>query len=142
MTAPYARSVHGPLVDTSGAAIAADPQCARCGCTESHACEGGCSWVSTEPRICSRCAPAPVFNESIGGALIDSARISVIAALSVLPNSAPIILSPLEPDAPSLHDCLEQAMQWLDAARVQTIERGAPVTSLHTVERKEAEGLR
>jgi hypothetical protein len=33
-----------------------DPKCIRCGCTEDHACEGGCSWASTDPPICSRCA--------------------------------------------------------------------------------------
>jgi hypothetical protein len=125
------------LVDVSGAAIAAEPKCVRCGCTETEASADGCRWVSRDPPLCSSCAkmPVPVFNESIGGALIDSARISVIAALSVLPNSSPIVLSPLEEDGPSLHDCLGQAMEWLDAARVQTIERGAPVTSLHTVDR-------
>jgi hypothetical protein len=28
--------------------------CRVCGCTEEHACEGGCSWV--EPDLCSACA--------------------------------------------------------------------------------------
>jgi hypothetical protein len=27
--------------------------CRVCGCTDSHACEGGCYWV--EPRLCSKC---------------------------------------------------------------------------------------
>lgn len=29
-------------------------QCMGCGCTDEHACPGGCSWVT--PRLCSRCA--------------------------------------------------------------------------------------
>ena len=28
-------------------------RCRVCGCTDEHACEGGCSWV--EPGLCSRC---------------------------------------------------------------------------------------
>lgn len=27
--------------------------CRVCGCNDTHACEGGCSWVA--PNICSRC---------------------------------------------------------------------------------------
>lgn len=34
----------------------AEIKCIRCGCTETLACQGGCSWVSTSPPICSRCA--------------------------------------------------------------------------------------
>lgn len=80
----------------------------------------------------------PVFREHMGGALIDSARISVMAALAMLPPpDAPLIVLPgnaeeeSEDAAGSIHGCLEQAMEWLDAARVHTIEAGAPVTSLH-----------
>jgi len=80
----------------------------------------------------------PVFNESMAGALIDSARISVMAALSMLPPpEAPLIILPgneqeeSEDAAASIDGCLEQAMQWLDAARSHSIDRGAPVTSLH-----------
>lgn len=78
----------------------------------------------------------PQFNESMGGALIDSARISVMAALGLLPEwPRKIVLPGDDPDSrPSLHECLDQAMQWLDAARVQTIEQsGRPPTSLHFV---------
>lgn len=30
------------------------PACRACGCTDLHACEGGCHWV--EQDLCSRCA--------------------------------------------------------------------------------------
>lgn len=78
--------------------------------------------------------PVPVFEESIGAALIDSARISVMAAIGLLPRQ-PVIVLPGDPDeGPTVHDCLDQAMQWLDAARVQTIEQtGTPPTSFHVV---------
>jgi hypothetical protein len=33
-------------------------RCGVCGCTDDHACQGGCSWVS--PDLCSRCAWTPV----------------------------------------------------------------------------------
>lgn len=29
--------------------------CIACGCTQNHACQGGCSWVSRDPPKCSRC---------------------------------------------------------------------------------------
>lgn len=32
------------------------PTCRVCGCTDNHACPGGCYWV--EPDLCSRCADA------------------------------------------------------------------------------------
>lgn len=49
-------------------------KCTGCGCTEEHACEGGCSWISTDPPVCSRCAEqaTPVFRETLGGSLIDA----------------------------------------------------------------------
>ncbi len=31
--------------------------CRVCGCTDQHACEGGCYWVG--PALCSRCAAGP-----------------------------------------------------------------------------------
>lgn len=31
-----------------------EPACRVCGCTDLHACEGGCYWV--EPDLCSQCA--------------------------------------------------------------------------------------
>lgn len=79
--------------------------------------------------------PLPVFNESMGAALIDSARITTMTAIGLLPEFQPLVASPLEDEHPSLHQCLEQAMQWLDAARAITVDMGAPVTSLHVVKR-------
>jgi hypothetical protein len=39
--------------------LPADSQCIRCGCTDSQACEGGCSWAvidrNTHQGICSSC---------------------------------------------------------------------------------------
>lgn len=80
----------------------------------------------------------PVFQESMAGALIDSARISVMAALTMLPQlDVPLIVLPgdteqmAEDAAASVQGCLEQAMDWLDAARAHTVAAGAPVTSFH-----------
>lgn len=80
----------------------------------------------------------PVFHETMAGALIDSARISVTAALAMLPPpDVPLIVLPgdaeemAEDAAATVHGCLEQAMEWLDAARVHSVAAGAPVTSLH-----------
>lgn len=30
-------------------------RCTVCGCTDSYACEGGCSWASINPLVCSAC---------------------------------------------------------------------------------------
>jgi len=38
----------GPLFDVVA--------CVLCGCTDDHACPGGCSWALGEPPLCSRCA--------------------------------------------------------------------------------------
>jgi hypothetical protein len=32
-----------------------DLACAVCGCTEDHACEGGCSWACEDPAVCTAC---------------------------------------------------------------------------------------
>lgn len=87
----------------------------------------------------------PVYIESLGGSLIDSARISVMAALAMLPPPvAPLIVLPgseqqmAEDSASSVHGCLEQAMEWLDAARVRAMgelaAKGVPPTSLHAID--------
>ncbi len=86
----------------------------------------------------------PLYFESLAGSLIDSARISVMASLAMLPPpEVPLIILPgsesemAEDAANSVHGCLEQAMQWLDAARALSAEelaaKGAPPTSLHVV---------
>ncbi len=31
--------------------------CTFCGCTDDHACEGGCTWVDNDHTICSECIP-------------------------------------------------------------------------------------
>ena len=35
-----------------------EPTCRECGCTDDHACEGGCYWV--EEGLCSNCAPLDI----------------------------------------------------------------------------------
>ncbi|MHB1681619.1 MAG: hypothetical protein ACYCYO_02145 [Bacilli bacterium] len=46
-----------PAVHTSGAAVPApageERTCLVCGCTDDHACEGGCFWVAHD--LCSAC---------------------------------------------------------------------------------------
>jgi hypothetical protein len=33
----------------------ADMACIVCGCTDGHACAGGCYWISADPPVCSAC---------------------------------------------------------------------------------------
>lgn len=86
----------------------------------------------------------PHFQESLGGSLIDAARISVMGAMALLPApDVPRIILPNTADqmaddaAASVHGCLEQAMEWLNAARAFTMEQmaaqGHPPTSFHHV---------
>lgn len=93
----------------------------------------------------------PVYIESLGGSLIDAARIAVMGALAMLPPPvAPLIVLPGTDDqmaddaAATAHGCLEQAMQWLDAARVhaagELAAKGAPPTSFHAIRPTATEG--
>jgi hypothetical protein len=86
----------------------------------------------------------PVYQEQIGGALIDAARISVMGAIALLPPpEVPRIIMPgtdqqmAEDAACSVHGCLDEAMRWLDAARAMAAlhleTKGSPPTSLHVV---------
>ena len=90
--------------------------------------------------------PVPVYIESLGGSLIDAARIAVMGALTLLPAPpAPLIVLPGTPQqeaedaASTVQGCLEMAMEWLDAARAmaaeQLTEKGEPLTSLHVIDR-------
>ncbi len=47
-------------------------QCMFCGCTDDHACPGGCSWV--ELNVCSRCKDRLNGNELISGEEIKALR--------------------------------------------------------------------
>jgi len=38
-------------------------RCRVCGCTTDRACPGGCSWVSTNPPICSACLPPELLDD-------------------------------------------------------------------------------
>lgn len=55
---PTAAAVELVLADSrvSRATLYVDPElaCSVCGCTNTNACAGGCSW--TLPGLCSRCA--------------------------------------------------------------------------------------
>jgi len=31
-------------------------ECQACGCTDEHACPGGCVWANASATLCSRCA--------------------------------------------------------------------------------------
>jgi hypothetical protein len=92
--------------------------------------------ANKKPEPAAAEATPPVFNESIADALIDSARISVMAAIELRPfYERPLIVMPDdEAQPPNVHECLSQAMQWLNAARAMTIEQAALApTSIHVV---------
>jgi len=82
-----------------------------------------------------------VVVESLPAALIDGARISVMAAHTMFasdPTMAPLIVLPGEEEVPTVIECLGQAMQWLNAARELAAQAGPPPTSLHVIERPAA----
>jgi hypothetical protein len=35
-----------------------DQACRKCGCTDDHACPGGCFWIADD--LCSACGPRPM----------------------------------------------------------------------------------
>lgn len=57
--AQFAAALHGP-------------RCRHCRCTEMNACEGGCSWISKNPYVCS--SPACVRKEARGKVRSSGAR--------------------------------------------------------------------
>lgn len=86
------------------------------------------------PPTIERDEAVPVFDETMGGALIDAARINVMAALQACPDFGRQIVIPGQAETPTVHDCLAQAMEWLDAARALSLEQlGGPPTSIHVV---------
>lgn len=60
----------GKQVGDPKRAAKADPVCTVCGCTEDNACEGGCSWATTDPYVCSECVDTEelVEDEELVGA--------------------------------------------------------------------------
>ena len=46
--------------------------CRICGCTDDHACEGGCCWVDADHTVCSSCAGT---REDLAGTLKDIVRL-------------------------------------------------------------------
>lgn len=50
------------------------------------------------------------------------------------PEAEPAIVVPGAERLPSVADRLEQALQWLDAARALTVREGPAPTSLHVIE--------
>lgn len=82
--------------------------------------------MGTEPQS------VPVFDEEMGGALIDAARISVMAAMRDFPEPSSALVVPGDEPRHTVGDCLAEAMMWLDAARGLSMQGKAP-TSLHVV---------
>lgn len=50
----HRNSTHRIVRFQSGSQLKKPQSCILCGCTQYHACPGGCSWVL--PNLCSRCA--------------------------------------------------------------------------------------
>lgn len=77
----------------------------------------------------------PVFLETYGSALIDAARITAGTARMFFPEEdAPVIQIPGQDPPLTVQLCLEQAMNWLDAAREASLDNAqAPPSSLHVV---------
>lgn len=67
--------------------------CSGCGCTNEQACPGGCSWVSTNPPVCSACVEGTFAD----GAEIDDSGFICRAAPIPAPHK------PLWTDAHSCH---------------------------------------
>ncbi len=56
-----AREEHRKAMAAKPSMLDGPGRCRVCGCTDDHACDGGCSWADAAHTICSRCAaPAPL----------------------------------------------------------------------------------
>lgn len=72
-------------------ALPSERTCRRCGCTDSNACPGGCSWV--EHDLCSACASPtvlmlgalrdPVIARAVAGGFVFGSTGGIVAALLV-----------------------------------------------------------
>ena len=40
--------------------------CVECGCTDDHACPGGCAWYSDDPPLCTSCTGEVDINLGVG----------------------------------------------------------------------------
>lgn len=54
----------------------AEEHCRYCGCTQNHACEGGCAWLNAEHTICSAPACAERWKASLIASLADAVSVS------------------------------------------------------------------
>jgi len=81
-------------------------------------------------------APAiPIFDETLGGALIDAAGIAIMAALHAFTSAAARVLVAGDEQTPTIADCLQQAMEWIRAARMLTLADASDApTSLHVLQ--------
>jgi hypothetical protein len=52
----FRRAVRAPLFSNLTLLVPTSGICMFCGCTDSAACEGGCSWINDEQNWCSACA--------------------------------------------------------------------------------------
>lgn len=43
--------------------------CIRCGCTDDHACEGGCGWATLVPPVCTACIGDPLDMDGVAETL-------------------------------------------------------------------------
>lgn len=56
MTTADVQDVRYWLTDDGYRALGVEPRkCRVCGCTDDHACEGGCAWVSPDEDLCTAC---------------------------------------------------------------------------------------
>lgn len=53
---------HAPEVATP---VAEQGKCRVCGCTEDHACEGGCSWADEAQTLCTSCKAKPATVDAL-----------------------------------------------------------------------------
>lgn len=56
--------------------------CRMCGCTDSHACPGGCFWV--EADLCSVCAEMMAFERKALGRLALAGQLALLGVLLCL----------------------------------------------------------
>lgn len=51
--------------------------CRVCGCTDQHACDGGCSWADASHTLCTNCVGLHAFTNAELGTMIDALKYAI-----------------------------------------------------------------
>lgn len=94
-----ARAAAEPAASEAEAAVFKQGKCRVCGCTEDHACEGGCSWADEAQTLCTSCEVEPAAVAAVPPAKPATPAKAATPAAPAKPKvSAQQLIDKLEPN--------------------------------------------